>query len=78
MSVVPYYHMQETKEKGMWDRIFSSSSIPAKYGDLLSKVLLKSWPASEDEESMLQHLLTWAPFTNFFKITGKTFISLNV
>ncbi|XP_072046321.1 E3 ubiquitin-protein ligase rnf213-alpha-like [Amphiura filiformis] len=63
--------VNDTKAKGTWDHLLSSSSsAPFKCGHLLSKVLLKSWPESEDDQSLLEHLLTWAPFPKFYKITS--------
>lgn len=70
MAVLP--HMQ-TKSEG---KLFERLKLNWKFGKLISAIIQKSWPRDhqgdyqEDEEVVLQHLLSWTAAKNIFQLHG--------
>ncbi|XP_060883381.1 E3 ubiquitin-protein ligase rnf213-alpha isoform X2 [Labrus mixtus] len=63
----------QTKSEG---RLFERLQINWKFGKLISTIIEKSWPKDrqgnyrEDEEVVLQHLLSWTAAKNIFQLYG--------
>ncbi|XP_077980164.1 E3 ubiquitin-protein ligase rnf213-alpha-like [Glandiceps talaboti] len=76
----PYYQgLQNPCHKEESAKLYQSMSQHSKsemreFGNLFSHLLEKSWPKSQygreaTQGQILQHLLTWTPFTGFLKMT---------
>lgn len=63
----------QTKSEG---KLFERMKINWKFGKLISAIIQKSWPRNqhgnyeEDEEVILQHLLSWTAAKDIFKLHG--------
>ncbi|XP_070779019.1 E3 ubiquitin-protein ligase rnf213-alpha [Enoplosus armatus] len=63
----------QTKSEG---KLFERFEINWKFGNLISAIIHKSWPRDhqgnyqEDEEVVLQHLLSWTAAKNIFQLHG--------
>uniref|UniRef100_A0A3Q1GY65 Uncharacterized protein n=1 Tax=Acanthochromis polyacanthus TaxID=80966 RepID=A0A3Q1GY65_9TELE len=70
--LVVQHHMQ-TKSEG---KLFERLKINWKFGKLISAIIQKSWPRDtqgnfqEDEEVVLQHLLSWTAAKDVFQLHG--------
>lgn len=54
-------------------QLFERFAISWKFGKLVSAIIEKSWPSEshqEDEETILQHLLSWTAAKNIFQLHG--------
>ncbi|GLD49345.1 E3 ubiquitin-protein ligase rnf213-alpha-like protein, partial [Lates japonicus] len=67
------YSNFQTKSEG---RLFERLKINWKFGKLISAIIQKSWPRDnqgnyqEDEEVVLQHLLSWSAAKDIFRLHG--------
>uniref|UniRef100_A0AAQ5Y0G2 RING-type E3 ubiquitin transferase n=1 Tax=Amphiprion ocellaris TaxID=80972 RepID=A0AAQ5Y0G2_AMPOC len=72
LFLVVQHHMQ-TKSEG---KLFERFKINWKFGKLISAIIQKSWPRDtqgnfqEDEEVVLQHLLSWTAAKDVFQLHG--------
>lgn len=63
----------QSKSEG---KLFEKFKINWKFGKLISAIIDKSWPRNrqgnyeEDEEIVLQHLLSWCASKNVFQLYG--------
>ncbi len=66
------YYLQNKSEGKLFERF----KINWKFGNLISAIIEKSWPRDrrgiyqEDEELVLQHLLSWTAAKNIFQLHG--------
>lgn len=66
------HHIQNKSEGKLFERI----NITWKFGNLISAIIQKSWPKDnrgkyhEDEEVVLQHLLSWTAAKDIFQLHG--------
>lgn len=73
-------HIQ-TKQEG---KLFERLEINWKFGKLISTIIEKSWPKDhqgryqEDEEVVLQHLLSWSAAKNIFQLHGMSIMQNHV
>ena len=74
MGVLLY--MQNKSEGTLFERM----KIDWKFGKLISAIIEKSWPKDdqgryeEDEEVVLQHLLSWTAAKNVFQLHGTLYL----
>lgn len=74
MDVLLY--MQNKSEGTLFERL----KIDWKFGKLISAIIEKSWPRDgqgryeEDEEVVLQHLLSWTAAKNVFQLHGMLYL----
>uniref|UniRef100_A0A8D3BWR0 RING-type E3 ubiquitin transferase n=1 Tax=Scophthalmus maximus TaxID=52904 RepID=A0A8D3BWR0_SCOMX len=70
-----FFPIMQTKSEG---KLFERMKINWKFGKLISAIIQKSWPRNqhgnyeEDEEVILQHLLSWTAAKDIFKLHGIT------
>lgn len=63
----------QTKSEG---KVFEKFKVNSKFGKLISAIIQKSWPKDnhgnyrEEEELVLQHLLSWTAAKDYFKLHG--------
>ncbi|XP_054463285.1 E3 ubiquitin-protein ligase rnf213-alpha [Anoplopoma fimbria] len=63
----------QTKSEG---KLFEKFKVNWKFGKLISAIIQKSWPKDsqgnfkEDEELVLQHLLSWSAAKDYFRLHG--------
>lgn len=71
-----FLHMQNKSEGTLLERL----EINWKFGNLISAIIEKSWPRDgqgwyeEDEEVVLQHLLSWTAAKNVFQLHGTLYL----
>lgn len=66
---LPVSPVQNKSEGQLFERL----TISWKFGKLVSAIIEKSWPSErhqEDEETILQHLLSWSAAKNIFQLHG--------
>lgn len=65
----------QTKSEG---KLLERFEINWKFGKLISAIIQKSWPRDpqgnyvEDEEMVMQHLLSWTAAKDIFQLHGNT------